>query len=254
MIKDAKCQACDYSASSAGDVYKHTKKVHLELKTHACDQCPYTAKCKSALDKHKTGHNLPEEDRLRCMECDKSFRHKEYLFAHVKSAHSKAFQCNVCDGKTFSSGNSLKRHIEIVHNGVKKHQCSHCNKKFALGQHLSLHEKVVHLKLRPYKCDVCEATFPYALSLRQHVSSLHATESGAEVFPCDRCEDKTFSSASSLKKHKEVLHSEAKKYKCNDCRAAFTKKFRLNRHKMKFHNLGNVTMCEELTRSYHKSL
>ena len=65
------------------------------------------------------------------------------------------YKCDFCD-KTFRKKDSLKRHIKIVHEGVKNHKCDMCEKSFFTSSFLESHKTNFHLK---NKCDICEKGF-----------------------------------------------------------------------------------------------
>lgn len=56
----------------------------------------------------------------------------------VKREH----KCNSCE-KNYSSRNSLQRHDESVHKGIR-HQCNQCEKSFTQKTQLSSHNRLVH--------------------------------------------------------------------------------------------------------------
>ena len=57
----------------------------------------------------------------------------------------------------------LKVHIEVVHEGIKRHECDICQKRFGTRQNMLKHIKSVHEgikrktdKKRSYPCDQCD--------------------------------------------------------------------------------------------------
>ena len=59
----------------------------------------------------------------------------------------KKIQCNICE-KTFSSKNSVKRHIGSIHEGKKPHQCE---------------IKSVYKRMFLYKCPLYDHSWPFFL-------------------------------------------------------------------------------------------
>ena len=61
----------------------------------------------------------------------------------------------------------------MVHENIKNHKCSICNKAFGQSVALKRHFKVIHEKIKEYKCDVenCGKEFPTLRELRQHFNS-----------------------------------------------------------------------------------
>ncbi|RZC33726.1 zf-AD domain containing protein, partial [Asbolus verrucosus] len=87
------------------------------------------------------------EKLLFCNQCNKSFKNKYILSAHVKRHQYKGhFLCNVC-GKGFNSQSCLTRHTR-VHTGERKYECQICHKKFPSSNNLNLHSRV-HSGFKP---------------------------------------------------------------------------------------------------------
>ena len=57
-------------------------------------------------------------------------------------------QCN----KLFGHSSNLNRHIQEVHQGIKKSSCSQCGKKFSQASDLKRHVQSVHKDIRKYEC------------------------------------------------------------------------------------------------------
>ena len=69
---------------------------------------------------------------------------------------------------------SLKRHIEIVHEGKKpSEKCPSCEKLFREKTHLTRHIRDVHEKKKPFACDLCEWSFAQSGQLKTHKRGKH---------------------------------------------------------------------------------
>ena len=73
------------------------------------------------------------------------------------SGIDKTFKCNHCD-KTCSRREYLKKHIEAVHEKLKKVNCKLCGKYFYDISRLIVHDKTVHKKEKRFKCLKCDAS------------------------------------------------------------------------------------------------
>ena len=71
-----------------------------------------------------------------------------------------------CD-KAYSSRFNLKRHVETIHQKMKKHQCSECMRWFASKQNLVEHI-YTHTGDRPFECTICDQAFRQASQLSLH--------------------------------------------------------------------------------------
>ena len=81
--------------------------------------------------------------------CPAAFLQKSHLQPHVDSAHlgkkdeSKKVKCDHCD-TIFCSMKTMKKHVEIVHEGKKPFECTFCDKKFAIKGGLITHLRSMH--------------------------------------------------------------------------------------------------------------
>ena len=83
----------------------------------------------------------PDEGRIKCTECDKTFMRKEFMVMHRSTFHDRIpspHQCEICK-KIFSQPGTLNRHKRNVHSGEKKHECEECVAKFARKEDLKKH-------------------------------------------------------------------------------------------------------------------
>ena len=75
--------------------------------------------------KNKIQSTMPEEiKKFECQICEKYFENEQSLKTHIESVHEGIkFQCEIC-GKEYSDKSNLKRHISSVH------KCKICEKNF----------------------------------------------------------------------------------------------------------------------------
>ena len=83
--------------------------------------------------------------KIKCKQCDKTFRNPHHLDDHVNSVHlKKIFTCHVCQ-KTFSLRTSLGVHMNNIHSNVNVHlPCDQCDKVFKYKHSLIEHMEKVH--------------------------------------------------------------------------------------------------------------
>ena len=80
-------------------------------------------------------------------------------------------KCPNCD-KVFAERNSIKRHIDSVHAGVK-HKCNQCSFEATLQQSLKRHIKSVHEGFR-YQCSYCSLSTVQPHDLKRHIREKHS--------------------------------------------------------------------------------
>ncbi|CAG9333672.1 unnamed protein product [Blepharisma stoltei] len=80
-----------------------------------------------------------------------------------------------CD-KSFNSKYNLKRHINALHLGIKRFECSLCGKKLVSKQNLTEH-LFTHTGVKPFECKVpgCGKVYRQSSQLSYHKSRAHAS-------------------------------------------------------------------------------
>ena len=67
----------------------------------------------------------------------------------------------------------MHRHVDIVHNQIKKLKCYVCGKEFGLDFNLKVHVDQVHNKIKAYSCDICMKSFTHGSSRDKHIDEVH---------------------------------------------------------------------------------
>ena len=94
--------------------------MHTTIKPWKCDECDYAHASKRGLVEHKK-YNHPEES--------------DFIF------------CHLCTYKT-PAKNSLKKHIAMVHQKIKRFACDQCSRQFYMKSQLTKHIKSKHFNSR----------------------------------------------------------------------------------------------------------
>jgi len=149
-------------------------------KGHDCKICGFTGNNKYEYNRHMQDIH-PEKLTHECPECHKMFESAAQVTSHRYSVHSldKAGNfiakvkpgCHIC-GKVLSDKAKLQKHIRTVHEGVKNHKCSYCDKTFSSAGNKKTHE-AVHTKDYAYKCNECEKKFAKKGTLIKHQHHAH---------------------------------------------------------------------------------
>ncbi|KAJ8287739.1 hypothetical protein COCON_G00003980 [Conger conger] len=177
--------------------------------------------------------------RKMCPICERSFKWRGSLPAHiVRHTDNKLFGCDVC-GKTFSYQTNLARHL-IIHAGTRPYSCRQCGKTFNqssnLRQHLLVHAKAGTLRLAPQReqgpgaqplhpCPDCPASFHSFSQLQEH----RLTHPAQDSFPCSGCGLE----ACQCQQHDDQLpaaHQDAECLSCPRCSAPFHSQEALEEH------------------------
>ena len=98
-------------------------------------------------------------------------------FEHINEIHKDVMienpkNCDCC-GKSFTRASSLKRHVKIVHEGIKDHECNHCGKSFSQARYLKTHVKSIHEGVKEHVCNDCGKSFSLAHHLKTHIKAIH---------------------------------------------------------------------------------
>mmetsp|Transcript_26022 Transcript_26022/g.102268 ORF Transcript_26022/g.102268 Transcript_26022/m.102268 type:complete len:160 (-) Transcript_26022:1109-1588(-) len=110
-----------------------------------CTECSTPCKFKGELLYHQLQHGI-REDLIPCHEC--------------KLAFTKMF--------------AYRNHHKCVHEKVKRHKCTMCDKSFFFKKDLPKHVMAVHQKLKPYQCPTCDRAFAKKEHMQRHVKALHS--------------------------------------------------------------------------------
>ena len=112
------------------------------------------------------------DTQYKCDFCDTYFESSNGLFKHERSHLYLKYKCDVCL-KLFQFPYQLAAH-KTQHTGLRKHQCSMCEKKFGSKCAKVFHEKSHNVHL---KCDLCpkstEKEFSNSVALGQHQRGMH---------------------------------------------------------------------------------
>ena len=114
-----------------------------------------------------------------CHICMKVFvgNHHQFLKSrHIKNVHSDSkFECETCT-KEFKTKESLKIHINSIHEKTKTFTCKLCSKLFYKAATLAIHKRQVHENRRNHECEFCRKSFVTKEQLKSHIQSIHESK------------------------------------------------------------------------------
>ena len=93
---------------------------------------------------------------------------------------SKEFPCPMCDKVFLTNGGRLK-HKKSFHFKLKS-QCLRCPNQFSESSHLKRHVDSVHEKLKKHECDICEKKYYQKSHLKEHVQTAHGEEENSYFY------------------------------------------------------------------------
>ncbi|CAK1554309.1 unnamed protein product [Leptosia nina] len=263
------CTKCNATFKTKKYVSKHLRRVHKKATGHECEFCGKKFHFESLLQKHRLVHT--DERPYKCKWCKKGFNSRYTLSGHILiHTNSKPFKCSYCEYSCRDSS-TLRRHEERHRGQVPTYSCKICEKRFCKKSLLRYHVTEAHLNIdvKVVPCETCGKMFRNATALKVHVNQVHRRIFATKCAVCDRVVSskhnmqqhmrshvdlrpytctfdacgKTFKDKTALKKH-EIIHYPDKQFKCKLCDRLFTRKHRLDRHKLQHKLKKKSVICD----------
>ena len=95
---------------------------------------------------------------------------KTEIFPDVHILNSNQFK--VSHNSVMHVGN-MKRHVDVIHIGLKSYQCQLCDYSATESGNLKRHVDTFHKGLRPYQCKQCNYAATLSSDLKNHVDAIH---------------------------------------------------------------------------------
>ena len=136
-----RCSMCNFTYSDQPGLDKHMRAKHT-AKTNLCKECGKAYSTKSSLAQH-VHHYHRHPMAYDCDVCKKKFNRKDFLIKHVKThTQDRTFQCVQCD-KQFKTRASLSAHVNGTHNDKRRFVCDFCGMRtswrLSYLEHMKLH-------------------------------------------------------------------------------------------------------------------
>ena len=139
--------------------------------------------------KDQIGKEKKEIKSLKCLLCGGTFSNSNQLKVNTEENKVKCPTCGIaCLSKI-----SLQRHINTIHEGIKRKSKVHTE---------SVHEE--------NKCSICGIAFSFKTSLQRHIKTIHEgiktkSKVHTESFICPTC-GIAYSSKPGLQRHIKTIH------------------------------------------------
>ncbi|CAB3228622.1 unnamed protein product [Arctia plantaginis] len=274
-----KVYRCTYQGCKADfdRPYRLTQHIlaHNNIRPYLCDQpnCGKAYTSKSHLDRHLRTVHMPQETDVvySCPKCFKTFANRQNLKRHLNTVHELEYACEICD-KQFKKKNQLSAHM-YQHTGVKAFSCDQCQETFVSlylkKRHMRYHKVYLcheckveynhwskyqqHLKAEhqndEYICDECGRAFKQRCHIVRHVK-IHSHLNRIFHCPYENCE-RYYSRNSNLKQHILVKHLDML-FECTVCGSRLSTKAKLNYHLNLHYNAGVEKPVPKLTKPDRK--
>ena len=161
----------------------HVAVCQSGLRPYSCPKCAATFTLRCNMLRHERLHADPVVHR--CAVCNKTFKHKQNVQAHMLRMHgtadataaqhgppadSRGMPCDVC-GKVLHKESALERHALMHVDGGRTFACQICQKRFTQMRYLTAH-MVVH-RDKQNVCPTCSRRFVHRSHLLSHINKVH---------------------------------------------------------------------------------
>ncbi|XP_077499633.1 uncharacterized protein LOC144110521 [Amblyomma americanum] len=229
------CSLCQKECSGPEHLRHHMMAKHGGEtggeRVYICQICDRRFRWKQSLNAHIALHNAENGEAsttvAKCDKCGRKYRNLCALKAHlITHSNLRQFPCDTC-GISFKRKHALKEHSQAVHCSEKKFQCSFCGQTFVVKRYLTTHVKQAHAPdPQPFTCSDCPKVFKTRKAMRSHWRTCHGDVPKDHI--CELCH-KAFVSAKDLRRH-SLTHGGDRVHKCEHCGASFYRADNLQRH------------------------
>ena len=217
--------------------------IYQGTKTDACDlkmQSENVQKIEDNIFSCNNGANMSasmKEENDFCGECGFVPTSKGILKRHIETVHEniRKFACTECDF-IFLQKAHLKEHIEGVHQKIRNHVCGECGYTSYRKSTIKQHIEGVHENIRKHVCKECGYAATMKSNLKMHLATVHKIADKQYMKKCEQCSYMSGNSGH-LKEHIKAKHLKIRNHVCGKCGYAATRKGALTNHMKTIHNM-----------------
>ena len=236
-----KCPDCGEMFFNMKPLANHLIKHHgIDIPLRTCPICMNTFATNA---KYRTHVSYEHRASWKCNQCNKYYRGRLALHAHISLCHEAPdLTCHIC-GKTTKSKNMFELHIKKHKNEEKTVKCTECDKYFHTSYEMKSHRRV-HKKDR-YLCSQCEYSSASNSTLKRHIQTVHSDERN---FICGTC-GTAFKSKLVMAQHEVSIHLNQRNYECEVCGKKFKQSTHLSTHR-RIHTGDYAASCEKCGKQF----
>lgn len=227
---DLRCRLCTKSFESLETIALHLKKYHFLMHR-------FNLQYDLGVQPFRLVDN-----KMSCVFCSLRFPNLRGLSRHTQT-HFAKYTCEKC-GKSFSSSEPLRKHIQYAHVGNQR-ICRKCKKTFdnleARNQHLRQSERCWQ-----NLCNICGERFMTYTLKRTHLVEVHGC--GHSTFRCPECSE-VFTSNKQRGRHFFTCHTNA--FECPCCDRKFQSQRGLDEHKLG-HTMEKLFSCRICSKQFSR--
>ena len=253
ILEKYQCKLCDSKFKSLKNLsdhlaQSHEMKVSVLIEKFSCDVCDRKFDLKSRLESHKLSHDESSRN-LICSVCSAAFKTIGNLRRHEAThATTLDFRCCHCQ-KMFKTKVSLSAHLLTVHAEIKVFVKCHICEVILLERYLKNHIKNQHTEKGQEKlfgCGVCQKSFKTQKLAENHFEATHEPKDKGLIYSCQQCPEQFFRQRL-LREHTLLVHFNGMVYQCDTCCKLFKSQQLLNVHSV-VHSENEVnfpcTVCD----------
>ena len=242
-----KCEeGCDFISEEKKSLVEHFAIVHKEIDVFKCPDCGEMFFNMKPLANHLIKHHGIDIPLRTCPICMNTFATNAKYRSHLEHQHRTFRKCNQCN-KYYRSKGALNAHIKLCHEAPDI-ACHICGKTTKSKDNFELHMKKHKNEEKTVKCSECDKHFFTNFEMKKHISRVHKTDR----FLCCQCDYSTAAN-SILKRHIRSVHSDERNFICGTCGAAFKQKISLTQHEVSIHLNQRNFECEVCGKKFKRS-